>query len=41
VKAVHADITALLKSGLLNRVKDGRVEFPYETVKIEFLLQAA
>jgi len=41
VKAVHSDITALLKSGLLNRVEDGRVEFPYETVKIEFLLQAA
>jgi predicted transcriptional regulator len=41
VKAVHGDITALLKAGLLNRVADGGVEFPYEAVKVEFLLQAA
>ena len=41
VKATHGDITALLKAGLLNRVTDGRVEFPYEAVKVEFLLQAA
>ena len=41
VKAVHGDITALLTAGLLNRVPDGGVEFPYEAVKVEFLLQAA
>ena len=41
VKAVHGDITALLTAGLLNRVADGGVEFPYEAVKVEFLLQAA
>lgn len=41
VKAVHGDITALLTAGLLNRVEAGGVEFPYEAVKVEFLLQAA
>ena len=41
VKAVHRDIKALLTAGLLNRVPDGGVEFPYEAVKVEFLLQAA
>ena len=41
VKAVHGDITALLVAGLLNRTETGNVEFPYEAVKVEFLLQAA
>lgn len=41
VKGVHGDITALLSAGLLNRVESGAIEFPYEAVKIEFLLQAA
>jgi len=38
VKAVHGDITALLKAGLVDRAMDGRVEFPFETVKVEFKL---
>ena len=41
VKAVHSDITALLAAGLLNRTETGNVEFPYDAVKVEFLLQAA
>ena len=41
VKGVHGDITALLSAGLLNRVESGAIEFPYEAVKIEFMLQAA
>jgi predicted transcriptional regulator len=41
VKAVHSDVTALLSAGLLNRTETGSIEFPYEAVKIEFLLQAA
>ena len=41
VKAVHGDITALLAAGLLNRTESGNVEFPYDAVKVEFLLQAA
>jgi predicted transcriptional regulator len=41
VKAVHTDITALLNAGVLDRVEDGRVVFPFEAVKVEFLLHAA
>jgi predicted transcriptional regulator len=41
VKAVHGDVTALLDAGILNRAPDGRVEFPFDAVKVEFLLRAA
>lgn len=41
VKAVHGDVTALLEAGILVRVADGRIEFPYDAVKVEFLLSAA
>ncbi|MBP9218191.1 MAG: DNA-binding protein [Sterolibacterium sp.] len=41
VKGVHGDIVALIDAGLLNRMENGGVEFPYEAVKVEFLLQAA
>ena len=41
VKAVHGDISALLNAGVLDRVDDGRIVFPFDAVKIEFLLQAA
>ena len=41
VKAVHGDVTALLKAGILERVESGEIEFPYEAIKVEFLLQAA
>ena len=41
VKAVHGDVTALLNAGLLDRTDSGRIVFPYEAVKVEFLLHAA
>jgi len=41
VKAVHTDVTALLLAGVLDRTSGGQIEFPYEAVKVEFLLQAA
>lgn len=41
VKAVHGDLTALWQAGLLTRNADGRLEFPYDAVKVEFLLRAA
>lgn len=41
VKAVHTDLTALLAAGVLSRTAAGQMEFPYEAVKVEFLLQAA
>ena len=41
VKAVHADVSALLLAGVLDKTESGQVEFPYEAVKVEFLLEAA
>ncbi len=41
VKAVHGDITALLNAGVLDRAEGGGIIFPFEAVKVEFLLQAA
>ncbi|MBL8490911.1 MAG: DNA-binding protein, partial [Rhodocyclaceae bacterium] len=41
VKAVHGDVTALLNAGVLQRTEEGRIVFPFEAVKVEFLLQAA
>jgi len=41
VKAVHGDLTALLNAGVLERAEGGGIVFPYEAVKIEFMLQAA
>ncbi len=40
VKAVHGDVTALLNAGVLDRTEEGIV-FPFDAVKVEFLLQAA
>jgi len=41
VKAVHGDITALLEAGVLIRAADGRIKFPFDAIKVEFLLHAA
>jgi len=41
VKAVHRDLTALLNAGVIQRADDGRVEFPFDRVKVQFLLRAA
>jgi predicted transcriptional regulator len=41
VKGVHTDLSALLSAGVLSRTDAGQLEFPYEAVKVEFLLQAA
>lgn len=41
VKAVHGDLTALLNAGVIDRTSDGRILFPYEAVKVEFVLEVA
>ena len=41
VKAVHGDAMALLNAGILQRTDNGGIEFPYQSVKVEFELQAA
>jgi predicted transcriptional regulator len=35
VKGVHADLTALVKAGVVKREAEG-VVFPYETIKVEY-----
>ncbi len=41
VKAVHGDVVSLLDAGVLMRSPEGQVEFPFDSVKVEFFLQAA
>ena len=41
VKAVHRDMTALVRAGLLDRDEDGRMSFPDDGVRIEVDLMHA
>lgn len=41
VKAVHGDVSALLDAGVLSHAEGGGIEFPFDAVKVEFLLKAA
>ncbi len=41
VKAGHGGVKALLEAGVLSRAAGGGIEFPFEAVKVEFLLEAA
>lgn len=41
VKAVHGDVTALLKAGVIDRTGKGLIVFPYEAVRVEFVLEVA
>jgi predicted transcriptional regulator len=41
VKGVHADVQALLKSGVLEKDENRRVVFPFERIRIDVLMDAA
>jgi predicted transcriptional regulator len=41
VKAVQEDVKALLNAGVLCHRAESGVEFPFEAVKVEFMLLAA
>ena len=41
VKGVHGDVVALLGAGVLSRSAEGGIVFPFEAVKVEFMLEAA
>jgi predicted transcriptional regulator len=41
VKSVHGDVHALLTAGVVDRSADGRVEFPYDAVHVDFVMRAA
>ena len=40
VKAVHGDVQALLKAGVLQKA-DGKIVFPFDAVRVDVTLRAA
>lgn len=41
VKAVHGDVQALLKVGILHKTEQGLIVFPFDAVHVDFMLQTA
>ena len=41
VKAIHADVQALLSTGILQKTEKGRIDFPFDAVHVDFTLKAA
>jgi predicted transcriptional regulator len=41
VKGVHGDAHALLAAGILRKTEDGKIEFPFDAVHVDFMLEAA
>lgn len=41
VKAVHGDVHALLAAGILDRTDEGRIVFPFDAIRVDFVLKAA
>lgn len=41
VKAVHGDVHALLKTGILVKTEKGQVVFPFDAIHVDFVLEAA
>lgn len=41
VKAVHGDVHALLDAGILQKTDDGLIVFPYDAVRVDFMLRVA
>jgi predicted transcriptional regulator len=41
VKAVHGDVHALLKAGVLRRTDDGLIVFPFDAIHVDVMLRAA
>lgn len=41
VRAVHSDVHMLLQAGVLRKDDQGRIEFPYTGVHVDFMLEAA
>ncbi|SEJ28929.1 Predicted transcriptional regulator [Azotobacter beijerinckii] len=41
VKGVHTDAQALVQCGVLEKADDGKLEFPYDAVHVDFMVHAA
>ena len=40
VRAVHSDVHMLLRAGVLRKDDEGRIEFPYTGLHVDFMLEA-
>jgi predicted transcriptional regulator len=40
VKGVHRDVHALLNAGVIDRDDDGRIVFPFDAIRVEFVVNA-
>jgi predicted transcriptional regulator len=41
VKAVHGDVHALLKAGVLQKTPNGNIVFPFDAIRVDVTLRAA
>jgi predicted transcriptional regulator len=41
VKAVHGDVQALLKAGILHKTENERIVFPFDAIRVDVMLRAA
>ena len=41
VKGVHTDVQALVVCGVIDKTPDGKLLFPYDVVRVDFMLRAA
>ena len=41
MKAVHGDAHALLAAGVLRKNAEGKIEFPFDAVRVDFVFTAA
>ena len=41
VKAVYGDVQALLKAGVLRKTDADQIAFPFDAVRVDFMLKAA
>jgi hypothetical protein len=41
VRAVHSDVHVLMTAGLVERTDNGRVQFPYDAIHVNFVLSTA
>jgi predicted transcriptional regulator len=41
VKAVHGDVHALLRAGVLQKTETGKIVFPFDTIRLDVTVSAA
>ncbi len=41
VKAVHGDVQELIERKFIEKTEDGKIEFPYDEVRVNFVLRPA